>query len=134
MLDLREVAEVDEKAHINVGCVVVVEDLSPVFRGQTGNRLDLDDNAPETDKIGLVGSIEFRALVAQVQHLLGFKRNLLSAEFNFQTFLVYSLQKTATHFVVHSETCTQDPIRLFFVREMLNLSLPHLCHLWASAS
>jgi hypothetical protein len=88
VLDFWEVPKIDEKTDIDICGVKVVENLGAIFASEAGHRFDLDDDAPETDEIGLVDFFELAALVTQFQDLLGFERNLLSAKFDFQTLLI----------------------------------------------
>jgi hypothetical protein len=128
VLEFWEVPKIDEKADIDICGVKVVENLGAIFACQAGHRLDLDDYAPETDEVGLIDFIELALLVTQFQDLLGFEQNFLSAKFDFQTLLIYGFQKSAPHLVIHLETRTQDPIRLFLEREVFtHFPLLYLC-------
>jgi hypothetical protein len=53
-LDLHPgmVAEVDKQAQFHSGGVQVADDLSAMFVGETGNRLQFEDDFSGTDKVG----------------------------------------------------------------------------------
>jgi hypothetical protein len=96
-------AEIDEKTQFHSGRFQVVIHLSAVLIGQFLDRLDLYDNAIEADEVGSVGLFQPIPFILQNQFPLSRKGNSQFVEFCFQAFLIYRLQKPASHLTIHFE-------------------------------
>src|SRR5688500_16843313 len=85
---------------------------------QVGHSLELNDDCPKADEVGLVLLNERPALIKQTEFGLWDIRYLLQLQLDFQAFLVNRFDKTTTLVVIDFKAGADDAVRLFLVNNV----------------
>ena len=116
-------SEVHQDGQFAARCAQIVQDLSAVFINQRGYCLDLDNDLFIADEIRRKCLNECTPAILQRLRWFREKWNALGFELNFQTFVIYRLEKAAALILVDSKAGADDCVAFLFDKSILLLLL-----------
>jgi len=105
-------AKIQEQSPALFRCAQVPSDLTILDLSHQWNRLELDDDLVEADKVDAVTNRQQFAFVMERQSNLTHKRNSSPLQLDIERFTVHGLRESVPKYAVHFECRTDDLERL----------------------